>query len=309
MPWTPEDSKKHTGKADTPKKSKQWSDIANSVREKCMKDGGDEKTCSAKAVMQANGVIAKLSESENSNFNYLMELKDSDINSLEDATTITIDVFREGAWLHPKHGKIEGNQTLFNDFISNWKNNVLGRDLLFDKCHNPEDGSTGIVKDLFIDGNKLKAKLELTNFGKDLIQNKGFRYFSPEYTSQYTNKENGSVIKNVLIGGALTNRPFLTNLAPVVLSEDIEKDFKLSFGNVSNSIQPTMEVPTLADPYDLICSFVTIIRQLSLSGDLPIVDLKNFVLKYIDRVDFSTMNSMSEELKTELNTLLEEYFS
>ena len=224
MPWKSEDAMSHTDKADTAKKQKQWSEIANSVRDICMADGGDEKECSAKAIQQANGVIAKLEDTTES-FYYLTEIDDSILKELEDKTTIIIDVFREGKWTHPKHGIIEGNSKLFNDFITNWKSNVVGRELIFDKNHKPEDGGTGIVKDLFIDGCKLKAKVELTNFGIDLIKNRGFRYFSPEYTDNYINKETGEKIKNVFIGGALTLRPFLTNLSPIVLSEQFSNNF------------------------------------------------------------------------------------
>ena len=219
MPYSPEDATKHTSKADTPKKQKQWSEVSNSVLKSCMAEGGTEESCSAKAITQANGVIAKLSE-DGETFHYLYEIEESFTKELEDKTILTIDVFREGKWTHPRFGLIEGNQKLFNDLITNWKAKVIGRDVIFDKNHHPEDGGTGIVKDLFVEADKLKAKVELTNFGVDLIKNFGFRYFSPEYTSKYINKETGVEVKNVLLGGALTLRPFLTNLAPIILSEN-----------------------------------------------------------------------------------------
>lgn len=51
MPWRASDSKRHTKKADTPKKQKQWSSVANSAL-----DSGDSE---GSAVRQANGVVAK----------------------------------------------------------------------------------------------------------------------------------------------------------------------------------------------------------------------------------------------------------
>jgi hypothetical protein len=51
MPWKPADAKAKTSKASTPKKQRQWSDVANSVLERT----GDE----GRAVRSANGVIAK----------------------------------------------------------------------------------------------------------------------------------------------------------------------------------------------------------------------------------------------------------
>lgn len=52
MPWTPEDGPaRHTRKADTPAKRKQWSDVANNV----LKESGDE----GKAVRIANAAVKK----------------------------------------------------------------------------------------------------------------------------------------------------------------------------------------------------------------------------------------------------------
>lgn len=302
MPWKSTDAESHTGKANTEKKQKQWATIANSVLERCISDGGDQKVCEQKAIIQANGVIAKFGEYDVvSNYNYLTELKDSDIKSLADTTTITIDVFREGKWYHPKHGIIEGNQQLFEDFIKNWKNNVLGRDIMFDQNHKPEDGGTGLVKDLFIEGDKLRAKVELTNFGKDLIQNKGFRYFSPEYTNKYISKDTNKEIKNVLIGGALTLRPFLTNLSPIVLSEDIKLDTMVS---PANQMQPVTVDYLPIDTYELVCSFVNIIRSLALADYITVQELKDFMLNYLYKVDFTKLD---DEFKNELLLLFEEY--
>jgi hypothetical protein len=51
MPWNPKDAKRHTKAASTPKKQRQWADVANSV----LKRTGDEGL----AVRQANAVIKK----------------------------------------------------------------------------------------------------------------------------------------------------------------------------------------------------------------------------------------------------------
>lgn len=292
MSWTPVDAERHTGKADTPKKQKQWAAIANSVLERCVADGGDRKVCEGKAISQASGVIAKLHD-ELINYQYLTELSDSDVKSLQDTSTITIDVFRVGKWYHPKHGVIEGTQKMFNDFIDNWKKNVIGREIIFDQNHKPEDGGTGIVKNLFIDGDKLRATVELTNFGKDLIQNKGFRYFSPEYTSKYTSKDTNKEIKNVLIGGALTLRPFLTNLNPIVLSEDIKLD---NYPSDAQQVQPIYN-------YELICGFIDIIKELAVSKYISVEDLKNFMLENLNNVPFASLS----DFKQDLLTMLEDY--
>lgn len=51
MPWTPKDAARHDKKAASGKKSRQWSDVANSV----LKRTGDE----GMAVREANGVVKR----------------------------------------------------------------------------------------------------------------------------------------------------------------------------------------------------------------------------------------------------------
>jgi len=53
MPWTASDAKKHTKKANTAKKQRQWADVADSA----LSRGKSEGT----AIRQANGVVAKSS--------------------------------------------------------------------------------------------------------------------------------------------------------------------------------------------------------------------------------------------------------
>lgn len=299
MPFSPEDATKHTNKADTPKKMKQWSEIANSVRDKCISDGGNDKECSAKAIIQASGVIAKLEEEKGLNFYYLTDISSIELQTEGDKKTSWIEIFRIGKWAHPKFGVIEGTKKLFNDFISNWKNNVLGREIALDKTHNPEDGATGWVKDIKIVGDRLKALVEWTPWGLDLIENKGFKYFSPEYRDSYTNKETGQVHNNVLFGGALTNRPFLTDLSPIILSEDISLH--------QTAIAQNMPMDSTDLSYlDLVNPFLDILRSLCYGGYVDQNDLKDFVMEHLNRVDFSQV-TMSEDFKKDIFLLLEEY--
>lgn len=51
MPWNPEDASRHDSAANSPKKRRQWSDVANRV----LSETGDE----GRAVREANGVLKK----------------------------------------------------------------------------------------------------------------------------------------------------------------------------------------------------------------------------------------------------------
>ena len=219
MPWTNEDVEKHM-KGLSAKAKKMWVNVANSALSSCKEKGGED--CEGSAIRQANSVANKQMEDDEKTYYYLTDISDIQLEEKEGKKTSWIEVFREGEWNHPKWGIIKGTKKLFNDFISNWKDNVLGREIALDKTHNPEEGATGWVKDMKIKGDRLLAFIEWTPWGIELIEQKGFKYFSPEYKDIYVDKESGKEHKNVLFGGALTNRPFLTDLSPIVLSEDLE---------------------------------------------------------------------------------------
>ena len=51
MPWATDDAERHTKKANTPKRQRMWSEIANSV----LTDTGDE----GRAIREANAAVAK----------------------------------------------------------------------------------------------------------------------------------------------------------------------------------------------------------------------------------------------------------
>lgn len=51
MPWNKSDAKSKTYKANTPKKQRQWADVANSAKSRGASDGS--------AIRQANAAVAK----------------------------------------------------------------------------------------------------------------------------------------------------------------------------------------------------------------------------------------------------------
>jgi len=62
MPWTAKDAERHTKKADTAKKRRQWASVANSALERCLKQGKSRDECEASAIRQANAVVSEAEE-------------------------------------------------------------------------------------------------------------------------------------------------------------------------------------------------------------------------------------------------------
>lgn len=136
-----------------------------------------------------------------------------------------IEIMRTGKWKHPILKELKITDKTMNDIISNFNNNVRGVDISFDLEHGTTSHKSEAacwVKSLKKSGDVLLAEVEWTDLGKEKIQSKNFRYFSPEYLLKYEDSETGKEYKNVLFGGGLTNRPFIKNMNPIMLSENVD---------------------------------------------------------------------------------------
>lgn len=154
-------------------------------------------------------------------FYYLSEIPEINNNKIE--------IMREGNWEHPSYGDFQITSNTINSIIKNFKDKVRGIDISFDLEHGAtshKGEAVAWVKDLVKKGKSLIALVEWTEFGKKKVQEKSFKYFSPEFKFLYTDAETGKVYNNVLLGGGLTNRPFIKNMSPVMLSEDINIDLE-----------------------------------------------------------------------------------
>lgn len=139
----------------------------------------------------------------------------------------TIEIMRTGKWQHPVYGLFEISDNTINDIVTNFDNKVRGIDISFDVEHGEtSDKSQAVcwVKKLVKKGSSLLAEVDWTQFGKDKIKDKSFKYFSPEFKVKYTDNETGNSFNNVLLGGGLTNRPFIKHMSPIMLSESMQDD-------------------------------------------------------------------------------------
>jgi len=80
-----------------------------------------------------------------------------------------VTLTRSGHFHHPKFGQFDHNRQLFESFIKNFKGNIYGQDVAIDVEHKPSNGAAGYIKDLRIDGRKLRAFVEWTPYGIDAV--------------------------------------------------------------------------------------------------------------------------------------------
>jgi hypothetical protein len=130
-----------------------------------------------------------------------------------------IQIMTTGKWKHPQLGEIQITRDDLLKFKENFDKRVRGVDIAVDVSHNPDAGAVGWFEELRVDGDKLFGKVKWTDEGAELVKSGKYRYFSPEFMFRWTDPATGQTYKDVLFGGALTNRPFLKNMEPVALSE------------------------------------------------------------------------------------------
>lgn len=177
---------------------------------------------------------------------------------------LKIPFFRLGTWKHPVYGKIEGTQQLFNQFISNMKANVLGRQSFIRIGHDKggkqvfgDAEAEAWIEDVVQEGDVLYAIATPTNekVAED-IRSKRYRFASAEYEPNYIDKETGLPRGAVLSAVSLTNEPFLTKLPEAVVLSDPEGSFYLDY----EEVKPTMEkdfLKKLAAPFTALATWLT----------------------------------------------------
>lgn len=130
-----------------------------------------------------------------------------------------IQIMKTGTFDHPKEGQIHITPETLRRMKENFDAKVRGTDLAVDVSHNPDAGAVAWFKELKVDGDKLMARVAWTDEGAELVKSGKYRYFSPEFAFGWTHPEQGKKFRDVLFGGALTNRPFLKDMQPLAFSE------------------------------------------------------------------------------------------
>ena len=136
-----------------------------------------------------------------------------------------------GEWDHPVYGEVEFTQQDFDDMQSNFARNETGYEPPLFLGH-PIDRDTAEgapaeahLVSLFQDGDVLFGDYEPTDDETLADVEKGkFRYSSAELVRNAKSKETGKGIGTLLVGCALTNRPFLTRMPRVEVVEQTFSD-------------------------------------------------------------------------------------
>jgi len=121
-----------------------------------------------------------------------------------------IEIARVAEGDHPTYGKLKITQEHLQSMVINFKSNAAGVDLAVNEDHRKNE-AFGWFKDVFLSFDKqtLYGQVQWNTKGIQALSEKEYRYFSPEFRFNYTHPHTGVEYGPTLLGGALTNYPFL----------------------------------------------------------------------------------------------------
>lgn len=138
----------------------------------------------------------------------------------------TIQMLKMGTFEHPMWGRLEFNTKVFGSFIKNFNSGIPQNELALDFKHMSENGAAAWIKKVFSKSGGLFFEVEWTPKGQQSVEDKEFKFTSVEYVEQYKDRESNRLHGPTILGGGLTNRPFIKGMSPIAMSEDGETIFE-----------------------------------------------------------------------------------
>lgn len=123
-----------------------------------------------------------------------------------------------GEWNTGEYGRVKITEKQIGEMVSNFNDNIrVG--VPIDVDHDAK-GAAGWVKKLIDRGKDgLWASVEWTAYGTQLLKDRIYRFFSPEFSLEYIDPETSEHFGPVFVAGTLTNRPLFKELNPLVASD------------------------------------------------------------------------------------------
>lgn len=132
----------------------------------------------------------------------------------------TIHVIPVGSWQHDLYGEITITASDIREFVMNF--NAKVRNGVFITAGHEgmqELPAVGWFSEVEARPDGLWGKVDWNDEGKELLSDKAFKFFSPEFFVQYEDPQTHQMYRHVLTGGALTKEPYFKELTPIVFSE------------------------------------------------------------------------------------------
>ena len=140
-----------------------------------------------------------------------------------DTVLTGVHLAKLGDYAHPVYGDFSITSDTTAQLISNFDNGVYGQKIFADIEHKPSNGAAAEITRIYMEGEWLKGDLELTEYGRDGIQNRKHIYLSIDYADQWQDAATKEIHGAVLFGAGLTTRPFIKGQPGIMLAENTEE--------------------------------------------------------------------------------------
>jgi hypothetical protein len=130
---------------------------------------------------------------------------------------------KPGKYASPMYGQVDVTSDFNKQLVASVQNKVYQEHIPLDAEHQTKlSGAVAWLKGMRqnVDGSG-DALVEWTKRGASLLADKAYKYISPEWYTKWRDPASGAVLSNVIVGGALTTRPFFKekSLRALVASE------------------------------------------------------------------------------------------
>lgn len=193
--------------------------------------GQDEERANKVAWAAVKKVYRKVGDKwvKKASFSFPIDLAEAKIKQ-----KMEIHVIPVGEWKHVLYGDIKITEEDIEEFVQHFDQKVRKGIYITEGHGFGEQPALGWFSKLTNKGKKgLWGTVEWTKKGRELLEEKAYKYFSPEFFSVYEDPETHRFYNNVLTGGALTNSPYFKELKSIVMHEPIILDqFKVIDKNI-----------------------------------------------------------------------------
>lgn len=147
-----------------------------------------------------------------------------------------VHLVRYGTIDHPVFGEINMSKEKVSNFVKNFRKNVRGIMLDIDYSHKHDqskgDKAAGWIISLDQRKDGLWGQISWTGEALKEVKDGAWKYMSIEFADDWCNAQ-GSCYEDVLMGAALTNRPFMKGLSPINFAELDDSAFEQPEGKYS----------------------------------------------------------------------------